>query len=592
MVTRHLDTPTDGHITSSLSPERVQPIRDFVSLFAKTIHTIMLYPDTNPLPTQFREKFFQVAQEILKEEPALLLATTERAFYFHGEIVYDDDPSDTNPASVLFRDGVREIGLVSSLTEEEANELLDIFVRALSRTRGPSEIANMLWEAGIRSVHYRTVDHIIEGDQRDIDTTSDYHKTAKLFSSTVVFDEENDESTEGHDDDNDNPHGYQGLQKERYQQVNEIFRGEIQLSAKDSKALREMIAEDAACDLLHEAFRIYDEILHSKEALNISSDIVNVARRQFDSLVAEDDWSALPPLVAKIHAWRAEFADRRKISDRLGELIQHAGSAGVLTRMVNYLNKHPQTDLAPFRAYLSELEPAALGAITAMLGELEHHPARKMVYTFLGEHGDEAVDLVGNYVYDKRWYVVRNVALALGRINQPRTIAFLKKAMKHEDNRVRREALKALASLETNKSGDLLLGFLDDLDLDLRVQACKSIPADSAGAFPALEKRVNASSIVDEDSRLQKEVLAAYARCGGIRARDTLIGFIQKKKILKRQKWNQLRTNAVYALGELPPDSVHEFLTELCDQEDAAVSAPAGQVLDRLTRSETGADQP
>jgi HEAT repeat protein len=253
--------------------------------------------------------------------------------------------------------------------------------------------------------------------------------------------------------------------------------------------------------------------------------------------------------------------------------------------MVSYLNRTPQADLTPFQEYLSGLDADSLGPMTAMLGELEHHYARRMVYTLLGERGGEAIDLVGSHVYDRRWYVARNVAMILGRINQPRTIAFLKKAVKHEDARVRKEALKALASLPQSEAHQLLLNFLNDPDPSLRLQACKSITATSTGAAPKLQERAQDPALADEDPRLQKEILAAYARCDSVQAEETLLALIKKKTMFNKQKWSQVRINAVYALGELSTPDAETHLEHLRQHGETSLRTPAAQALELRRRN-------
>jgi hypothetical protein len=574
------DTPTQGPANPAgrPAPETVTAVRELLKLFVKALNTVLLYPSTNHLPQQFRRQFFEAAQQVLQEHGTLLLATTERAFFFDGEPVYQDEPGDTNPATVLFRDGVREIGLLPSLTEADADAFLGVFVKALGNTDESPDVANLLWEAGNHSIYYRTIDHVIDGVEFAPPAPEDYRQTAHLFFSTIKLQETVDDQPE--EDEGKDPHQYQGLQKDRYLQVRDIFHNDINAGGAHEQRIKEMVERDAETDPLNAAFQIYDEILNGTYAAQMSAEIVRAARRQFDLMVNEDNWTHLPRVLRKIKTWQANFSDKAHLAGPLREIVYNAGDKRVLSRMSAYLNDHPQIELMTFAEYLDLLENVSLGAVTAMLGDLKHHAARKMVYTYLGERADQAIDLVGNYVYDERWYVVRNVALVLGRVNRPRAATFLKKAVRHADARVRREAIRSLGALPGGETDDVLLTLLDDPDEQLRIYACKALAAKpSIAVFQALEKRVREADPTRLGARMERELLGALARAGGDRALPRLSGLIKKRKLFGKSRLDQTKINAVYALGEVGSPAAAGLLQELSRATDEPVREAAQRIL-------------
>jgi len=236
-----------------------------------------------------------------------------------------------------------------------------------------------------------------------------------------------------------------------------------------------------------------------------------------------------------------------------------------------------------FAEYLDLLEVVSLGAVTAMLGELEHHAARKIVYTYLGERADQAIDLVGNYVYDDRWYVVRNVALVLGRVNRPRAITFLKKAVRHDDPRVRREAIRSLGTMANEETDEILLSLLDDPDESLRIQACRAMATrPSVAVFQAIEKRVRDSELAPLEPRMQRELLAVYARAGGDRALPRLSSLINKRKLFGKSRTSQAKINAVYAVGDIGSPAAAELLQGLLQAKEQPIRDAARQVLEQF----------
>jgi HEAT repeat protein len=110
-----------------------------------------------------------------------------------------------------------------------------------------------------------------------------------------------------------------------------------------------------------------------------------------------------------------------------------------------------------------------------MLGSVEHRPARMMICDFLIANGRETVDLIGGFIYDKRWFVSRNVAMILGEIGNERGVTFLKKSALHTDARVRLETLRAAKRILGEDAERILRGFLNDPDVDLRKRALRAL---------------------------------------------------------------------------------------------------------------------
>jgi hypothetical protein len=70
--------------------------------------------------------------------------------------------------------------------------------------------------------------------------------------------------------------------------------------------------------------------------------------------------------------------------------------------------------------------------------------------------------LLTAYVGDHRWFIVRNIAIALGRSGRLATIPALHSLTDHEDARVRVEALRGLAAIDGDAAlGDLIGAFHD-----------------------------------------------------------------------------------------------------------------------------------
>lgn len=125
--------------------------------------------------------------------------------------------------------------------------------------------------------------------------------------------------------------------------------------------------------------------------------------------------------------------------------------------------------------HLAAAEPPGTGAgLVAAWGErlarylvqgmvVEEPPVnRRFLVEFLSWVGRDDVRLLAAFVADPRWFVVRNVAIALGRTGRPQAAPPLESLLGHPDHRVRVEALRGLFVLKRGEAVGSLVAALSD----------------------------------------------------------------------------------------------------------------------------------
>lgn len=137
------------------------------------------------------------------------------------------------------------------------------------------------------------------------------------------------------------------------------------------------------------------------------------------------------------------------------------------------------------------------------------------------------VRLVTPYVADRRWFVVRNVAIALGRAGRATAVTALAGVTTHRDERVRVEALRALAALDREATIDKVAASLDDRSGRVRHAALSLLRANpSEEVIAALAGALEAGRLDGADA---KRVVAAIAERPSMRAAEALEGLAARK---------------------------------------------------------------
>lgn len=523
----------------------VASVVEFCSTWERAVKTVCLYPPTNPRPAEFRQKFFDALSKHLDANGRFVLVTTDKGFTYDGNPACERQNTEDNLAYILFRDGIREIAFEPGVDRDETDRFLTVMAEAFSAAGVAVDVANRLWEAGLSHIRHYTIDRVVNGTYIDAASEAQLESRHRSF---VI----NAKKTPGEADTGDESQllqgPYGGKQGERFAYVLNVFGDVVGLSQAEQAEIASYAEPEPESAAEQLGLGILFEIIRGTGDALIQNDAINMTERQFEHAVRVDAWDMARWIMA---GWQSSPSDiSPNLQQRLQSAIISAGDPHHFERLTQYLNANPQMDLTEMKQFLESFGATALKPITAMLSTLEHRAARKMVCDVLATNGREGVDLIGAFVYDKRWYVVRNVAIVLGEIGGERVINYLRKSASHHDKRVRLGTLKALKKITSPDAGRIMLQFLKDSDRDLRLKALKSIGGDHDGhATSELQSLIDQPGLTDNDPEELRELLQAYARAGGAKAAGKLLALAKRSPWFGRRRWLPVRLAAIQALG-------------------------------------------
>lgn len=89
---------------------------------------------------------------------------------------------------------------------------------------------------------------------------------------------------------------------------------------------------------------------------------------------------------------------------------------------------------------------------------------RLFIVGLLGEFGDAIIPYLTSQIGHRPWFVLRNVALLLGKTRSASALNALEQIVAHSDKRVRTEVLEAVAMIKTPRSEEIIVRSLADPD--------------------------------------------------------------------------------------------------------------------------------
>jgi HEAT repeat protein len=217
-------------------------------------------------------------------------------------------------------------------------------------------------------------------------------------------------------------------------------------------------------------------------------------------------------------------------------------------------------------------EKAAPAAIQRICAAGNIH-ARKALATALVRIGKPAVPPLLAMLNDARWFVVRGMLTILGEIRCKECVQTLRPTIYHNDERVRKEAIRSLTKIGGPEAVEILIELLSDKDPSIVRQVI--FPLGILKSDKALEPLIHIIKKRDiflKSLPLKKEVLQAIGLIGDKRAIPHLVKMAKKRHWLVARRGEELRISVIGIIGQLGDESSLVFL-----QKMSAGGGPVGR---------------
>ncbi len=221
------------------------------------------------------------------------------------------------------------------------------------------------------------------------------------------------------------------------------------------------------------------------------------------------------------------------------------------------------------------------------LAEEKEAKRRKILAQALTAFGRSALATLDFLLRDERWYVVRNAATILGEIRDPETARHLAVLLGHEDERVRREAIRAMTRLGTTEAMDVLLVAVEEGDPDLQRQALLFLGAmKQTKAIPYLLRFLERSDPFVRCLELKRGAVRALGDMGAAEAVPALRALLQQRKIFFRRRFQEIQIACCLALARIGTDECRRILEDTTQRGHGPVSRSATRALREISRAE------
>ncbi len=590
--------------------ERARTARrlDLLGVLERAVKTVLLYPPSSPQPGEFRARLHARLTGYLEQEGAFIVQSRAGALVSGDAVLRGEAGGEESLAGTLARDGVRRVAFLPGLTDGDLAAFLEA-VRAAVTGRGAGEdLAAALWLAAPKTVRWETIGELDDSAVENLEAGlrsgagrgfgagagADFAAVVRAEGGGIPAGagagraEKEEGGAAPASADPAAGRGAPGepvpLEAARILGALADLSGEGEALAACRREAEAFDPEAAVGGILLELVSLEDEPEGFAESCGLADDY-------YDRFVERGRFAAALRLRRGLAAREAESraASAFDRADRLDEILLRGAQAQGTARLTGALDA-AGADLEAGTLLLADLPDACVPGLVDALGRLDRYPARKLVCDALAEKGARRVDDLAPGLSDKRWFVVRNTALVLGRIGGERACALLETAARHGEEAVRREAVTALARLAGPESSRILRAVLADPAPLLRLKAVRALAERAdAESREAIAARVLAPAFRRLPEPEQAEWLSALARAGGDAALPAFRTLVEPRFLRDWGARRLLALRAVAALGDASGPATRAWLEELLRGRDALRRDEAERALARRRAREGGA---
>ena len=238
----------------------------------------------------------------------------------------------------------------------------------------------------------------------------------------------------------------------------------------------------------------------------------------------------------------------------LTHMLEEAASETVMQRTIQLACSQrgdPHT-LEGLKRYMAVLGEKGIAAMVEALGRENDMSVRKYIIDVLAPLCRDRIPLLGAYLNDERWYLVRNIITILARLHSPEALPYLRRTFYHTNPKVRSETIRALGMIGGYGAGELLMMGLQDKDEGMRILCIRWLGRlEEFRAVTRLVKMLEDKEPGAESMEVKKEIIESLGEIGAPETYDVLKKYQSKQKRLSRTDWQEINKASSDALQRL-----------------------------------------
>jgi len=259
--------------------------------------------------------------------------------------------------------------------------------------------------------------------------------------------------------------------------------------------------------------------------------------------------------------------------------VDTIGASAALTEVAANLGDQTAEEFAAFDKLVRPIGPPAIPSLIAAYQREDGGVATDRATAVLSKLGTAAIPLMAKALEDKRWFVQRELAKALGKIGTAAAVAPLQSLLRRSDVRVLQTAVSSLAGIDDPAAVRAVHTVLRSTAGEARAAVISSLVGlKDPRVVPMLARILQDSDPFGEENPLVHDTLDALATLRDERAVPPIAALARKKRWIAWGKTTRLRAASLRALKRIGSQKAQGALAELATTGDYFLKRQAARV--------------
>ena len=255
--------------------------------------------------------------------------------------------------------------------------------------------------------------------------------------------------------------------------------------------------------------------------------------------------------------------------DACRRAVEAVGASKAFTESATGLGDQSAGEFAAYEKVVTLLGPSTVKGLISAYQREDGGVATERATALIGKLGPAAIPAIGLAIEDKRWFVQRELARALGRIGTAAAVAPLQTMLRRTDLRVLEAAVAAVAGIDDPSAARALGTVLKAATGEARAIVISALVAlKDTRVVPLLARVLQDSDPFSTETPLVLEIIDALSSLRDDRALAAMAAIARQKRWLAWGKTSQLRAASLRTLAKIGTPKARQTIADLARTGD------------------------
>ncbi len=568
-------------------PEIVS-VKRVLKLLDKTAKSNRTYGSTNPVAQKFTQQLFEELTHHLAAHSKLAFLVQRSELLCKDHVVYqaEKDGGSESIAFKLYADGIRELVLHQSLSQEDLSFFLASLWSNVDSNEDDDDIVTRLWSRNLSTITFVTAEELSKvsaGNDGFIRLDSSMSSSDSTL--RELLDRERERKRRNATGTDPEKSG-SGNAKSRFQSGLAGY----EVTEEELAALAQEIEAERKQDGLIYILDMLTAILASEKSRALLTKLFSLWGTVVESLLREGKWTVLENVLSLLHetdALRPDLSEEHK--QQLASLLNGLGRTERVKMIEVYLNRNSDADVKGLSTILLLMKTDAIVSLCSLLANVTSPVHQAIVSEALAVLAKDHPDSLLRGLSDRRPGYVRNLLSILIKWNNPKFSEPVEKLIRYPDAQVRREVIRALSLFRPNGNGAKLVSMSTDEDEGVRFAALKLLMSGQYTApFSLWSPLLSEEGFMDRPISERRAVFQAVRATCGDEAVPYWQGLLTEWVWMNRRKKEELAVIGAETLGKLATPAAIAALSLGAQKGSATVRQACAAALSQAQRLQRG----